>query len=230
MSQLYVARSLSRAAGIDVCVLVCAGQGSFSKVKTCEVKGLPAWLTKEHGIVADAAADALVPELHGHFVLKSYKKTEVARLKQVDHVKSESLIMGQISHPFIATLFHRYQDERHLYFILELVQGGELHTFIQRNGRLPNETARFVAAQTVMAIQYLHAEHIAYRDLNTENVMLDSKGVRGTTGRLSAEPPMRAAPFHSPWPARPLTPPPPPAPAWFSRSTSSSSTLGWPRS
>jgi len=76
-------------------------------------------------------------------------------------------------HPFITTLFHRFQDERNIYMVLELVQCGDLWSFIQGNGRLPNEAARFYAAQIVMAVQYLHGEHIMFRDLNPSNVMLD---------------------------------------------------------
>ena len=65
------------------------------------------------------------------------------------------------------------QDERNLYLIEEFVQLGNLSTHIKKNHKLPNDTARFYAAQIVMAIQFLHSEHIIYRDLNPENVMLD---------------------------------------------------------
>jgi len=47
---------------------------------------------------------------------------------------------------------------------------------IGQNARLPNNSARFYAAQLVMAMQYLHGEHIIYRDLNPENVLLDEQG------------------------------------------------------
>ena len=41
------------------------------------------------------------------------------------------------------------------------------------NARLPNNSARFYAAQIVMALQYLHGEDIVYRDLNPENALID---------------------------------------------------------
>jgi len=36
--------------------------------------------------------------------LKILKKKEMIRLKQVEHVKSEKAILGQINHPFIIEL------------------------------------------------------------------------------------------------------------------------------
>lgn len=53
------------------------------------------------------------------------------------------------------------------------MQCGPLFQMVQKNGRLANDTARFFAAQVVMAVQYLHGEHVVYRDLNPENVLLD---------------------------------------------------------
>ena len=101
------------------------------------------------------------PELAlGVFALKVFKKSEVIRLKHVDHVRSEVTILKQLTYPFIITLYHHYQDEAKLYLLTEFVQLGTLGTHIERNSQLPNETARFYAAQIVMAVQYLHSEHI----------------------------------------------------------------------
>ena len=118
--------------------------------------------------------DNLTPEMNGIFALKVMRKTEIVRLKQVDHAKNESLIHSKMRHPFVATLFHRFTDERNLNLLLEFVQCGNLCTLIRKNSRLPNEAARFFAAQVVMAMQYLHSEHVTFRDLNSDNVMLDA--------------------------------------------------------
>ena len=37
--------------------------------------------------------------------LKMLKKTEIIRLKQIEHVKSEKKILEHINHPFIVTLY-----------------------------------------------------------------------------------------------------------------------------
>ena len=151
-----------------------SGVGNLSRVRLVEVKGLPAYLTKKNAGAEWTDQELDRPEVSaGIFALKVTRKTEVVRLKQAEHVKSEALILSQVTHPFIVNLYHRFQDERSLYLLEEFVQGGQLDRFIKTNGRLSNETARFYAAQVVMAMQVLHQEHVVYRDLNPSNILLD---------------------------------------------------------
>ncbi len=111
-----------------------------------------------------------------YFCLKILSKEKIVRLKQTEHVKSEKSVLAQISHPFIVKLYATFQDQANLYFLLEYISGGELFSCIRRNGRLSNSTARFYAAEIVLAIRYLHSLHIAHRDLKPENLLLDSDG------------------------------------------------------
>uniref|UniRef100_A0A7R9UVA8 Uncharacterized protein n=1 Tax=Diacronema lutheri TaxID=2081491 RepID=A0A7R9UVA8_DIALT len=108
--------------------------------------------------------------------LKIMKKSEVVRLKQVDHIKSEKEILTAVQHPFIITLYGVFQDERNLYMVLEYVPGGELFTHLRKAGKFTNDQTRFYAAQIVMAVQALHADSIVYRDLKPENLLLDEDG------------------------------------------------------
>lgn len=110
------------------------------------------------------------------FALKMLKKSEVIRLKQVQHVKSEKEILMMIDHPFIVTLVAAFQDEKRLYMLMEFVNGGELFSYLRKQGRLPIDSARFYAAEITLAFNYLHERNIVYRDLKPENLLLDSKG------------------------------------------------------
>ena len=110
------------------------------------------------------------------FALKMLKKSEVVRLKQVQHVKSEKEILMMIDHPFIVTLVAAFQDEKRLYMLMEFVNGGELFSYLRKQGRLPIDSARFYAAEITLAFNYLHERNIVYRDLKPENLLLDSKG------------------------------------------------------
>ena len=112
----------------------------------------------------------------GFFALKMMKKSEVVRLKQVEHIKNEKAILGDVSHPFIVVMYAAFQDERNLYMLLDYVIGGELFTHLRRANKFKNEHTRFYAAQIVMALQYLHLKYIVYRDLKPENLLLDIHG------------------------------------------------------
>ena len=110
------------------------------------------------------------------FALKMLKKSEVIRLKQVEHVKSEKDILMMIDHPFIVTLVAAFQDEKRLYMLMEFVNGGELFSYLRKQGRLSVDAARFYAAEIVLAFSYLHERNIVYRDLKPENLLIDSQG------------------------------------------------------
>ncbi|CAG8840835.1 24203_t:CDS:2, partial [Racocetra persica] len=103
-----------------------------------------------------------------YYAMKVLKKLEVVRLKQVEHINSEKLILSQVHHPFI--------DDRNLYMLLEYVIGGELFSHLRKAGRFTADMTRFYAAEIVLAIEYLHSKDIIYRDLKPENLLLDCRG------------------------------------------------------
>jgi len=131
------------------------GTGTFGRVRVVKIKGN-----------ADRTPLAM----------KILKKSEVIRLKQVEHVKAEKQILTMIEHPFIVNLLNTFQDEKRLFMLLEYVNGGELFSFLRKEGRLPNDHARFYAGEIILAFAYLHSMHIVYRDLKPENLLIDCEG------------------------------------------------------
>lgn len=60
--------------------------------------------------------------------------------------------------------------------LLEYVPGGELFSHLRKAGKFPSFTARYYSAQIVLALEYLHAKNIIYRDLKPENLLIDKNG------------------------------------------------------
>ncbi|CAD8203280.1 unnamed protein product [Paramecium octaurelia] len=111
-----------------------------------------------------------------YVALKSLKKAEIIRLKQVDHVINENTILGNLQHPFIVTFEGFCQDPRYLYLVLEFVSGGELFTYLRSIGRLDTQHAAFYGAQVASIFEYLHSKNIIYRDLKPENLLIADDG------------------------------------------------------
>jgi serine/threonine protein kinase len=117
-----------------------------------------------------------VDSVEQFFALKMLKKSEIIKLKQVEHIKAEKAILSQICHPFIVNLFAAFQDEKNLYMLQEYIIGGELFSQLRKVGRFSNDTARFYASEIVLALEYLHERNIVYRDLKPENLLIDKEG------------------------------------------------------
>jgi len=113
------------------------------------------------------------------YALKILRKTEVIKLKQIDHVRHERAILADVAgHPFITNLLASFADHDSLYMLLDYVPGGEIFSYLRKLRRFDEPTARFYAAEIVLVLEYLH-EHqggVAYRDLKPENLLLDEDG------------------------------------------------------
>jgi protein kinase A len=78
----------------------------------------------------------------GKFVaIKILKKAEIIKLKQVDHIMNEIRILTMIDHPFLVKTDGFTQDEKYIYVVLELVNGGELFTYLRGVGKFPVDQA-----------------------------------------------------------------------------------------
>ncbi|VDL95755.1 unnamed protein product [Schistocephalus solidus] len=63
-----------------------------------------------------------------------------------------------------------------LFFVIEFVNGGDLMYHMQRHLRLPEDYAKFYAAEICIALNFLHERQIVYRDLKLDNVLMDCEG------------------------------------------------------
>ncbi|KAE9989182.1 hypothetical protein Vi05172_g6319 [Venturia inaequalis] len=112
------------------------------------------------------------------FALKILRKTDVIRLKQVEHVRNErNVLAGVAGHPFITTLISSFQDHDSLYMLLDYCPGGEVFSYLRRARRFNEPTSQFYAAEIVLILEFLHEkEGVAYRDLKPENILIDAEG------------------------------------------------------
>lgn len=69
-----------------------------------------------------------------------------------------------------------FQTETKLYFLIDFLNGGELFTYLRKEGRFNEERAKLYTAEMIVAIGFLHQNNIIYRDLKPENVLLDAEG------------------------------------------------------
>jgi len=117
------------------------------------------------------------PDTGKLFAMKVLKKASIVlHKKDTEHTKAERDILAKIAHPFLVNLVYAFQTEGKLYLILQYASGGELFTYLQKEGMLMEEQARFYLAEILLALEHLHSLGIIYRDLKPENILLDHTG------------------------------------------------------
>ncbi|KAK2756729.1 camp-dependent protein kinase catalytic subunit [Arachnomyces sp. PD_36] len=111
-----------------------------------------------------------------YYAMKVLKKEQVVRMKQIEHTNDERRMLQRVKHPFLITLWGTFQDSKNLYMVMDFVEGGELFSLLRKSQRFPNPVAKFYAAEVTLALEYLHSQHVIYRDLKPENLLLDRHG------------------------------------------------------
>ncbi|RZF37027.1 hypothetical protein LSTR_LSTR004715 [Laodelphax striatellus] len=91
------------------------------------------------------------------YAMKVIKKALVTDDEDIDWVQTEKHVFETASnHPFLVGLHSCFQTPSRLFFVIEFVRGGDLMFHMQRQRRLPEEHARFYAAEISLALNFLH--------------------------------------------------------------------------
>jgi len=112
-----------------------------------------------------------------YFALKTLKKEEILQRGHIDNALTEKNVLQKAQHPFVVRLRYSFQNETTLYLVMDFCPGGELFMQLKKKGRFGEDSVRFYAAETLLALHYLHEKlDIIYRDLKPENILLDASG------------------------------------------------------
>ncbi|KAG2398631.1 serine/threonine protein [Vigna angularis] len=90
------------------------------------------------------------------YAMKKLKKSEMLSRGQVEHVRAERNVLAEVASDCIVKLYYSFQDDEHLYLIMEYLPGGDIMTLLMREETLTETVARFYIAQSVLAIESIH--------------------------------------------------------------------------
>ena len=113
------------------------------------------------------------------YAMKVVDKAMIERHRSMDNIAVELAVLRQHAeqrHPFILALECAFHSEAKLHFVTEFVPGGMLFNHLRKQEMFSEKMARFYAAETLLALEHLHAQQVLYRDLKPENVLICASG------------------------------------------------------
>jgi len=124
----------------------------------------------------------------GLLAMKVLHKKLLYNSKLRERARNERMINGQLGpHPFVVRLRYAFATERCLCLVLELAPCGELFQLVTNHDpgsfdgktygrKFPEQAARFYVGESLLALEFLHANRVLYRDLKPENVLIQADG------------------------------------------------------
>jgi eukaryotic-like serine/threonine-protein kinase len=114
---------------------------------------------------------------HKRSVAVKVVRPELGGTEGLDRFLREIELAARLQHPHILPVFDSgaVTDDAGTstpYFVMPYVEGETLRQRLQREGRLPVETAATLAGEVADALAYAHAHGVVHRDIKPENILL----------------------------------------------------------
>ena len=77
------------------------------------------------------------------YALKSLRKEELIDKDQVEHTKTEKMILEHVNHPFLVNLAFAFQTPEKIFFVMHFMKGGELFQHLRASKRFEESRSEF---------------------------------------------------------------------------------------
>jgi tRNA A-37 threonylcarbamoyl transferase component Bud32 len=104
--------------------------------------------------------------------VKIMSKKEMT-VPDIELQRREIEILKMCQHPYIIRLLDIFENEDHIYIVMENLSGGDLFTYLEkRKFTISEQRAQILGHQIATALFYLHSYGICHRDLKPENILM----------------------------------------------------------
>ena len=83
----------------------------------------------------------------------------------------EFQLLRNLDHPHIIRIYDLYKDQRYIYMITELCEGGDIFSMIQKADNFNEKIASRIMKQAMNAVLYCHSNGIVHRDIKSDNIL-----------------------------------------------------------
>ena len=110
------------------------------------------------------------------YAMKQIDKRRVQATDSIHSLIAERDFLSLMDSRFVTSLKYAFMDQDKLYFIMDLMTGGDLKYHLNHDGYFEENRSRYYCAQILLGLEHIHGKGIIYRDLKLENVLVDERG------------------------------------------------------
>ncbi len=114
------------------------------------------------------------------YAMKNYFSSNPGNQKNLlEGLERELNVLKNTSHPNLPKIYDLIKENDSFYLIMEIVNGENLKSIVDRKGALKKKEIKHVMKQVCSALYYLHSLEppIVYRDLKPSNIVMDESGL-----------------------------------------------------
>jgi serine/threonine-protein kinase len=93
-----------------------------------------------------------------------------------ERFQREALVVARLAHPALVKLLDRGEDAAGPFLVFELVEGEDLKSRLERDGRMTFLQAASVCGQIARGLEHAHGLGVVHRDISARNVLLTRDG------------------------------------------------------
>ncbi|PWY82515.1 kinase-like protein [Aspergillus eucalypticola CBS 122712] len=111
------------------------------------------------------------------FAMKVIRKSAMIRNSQEGHLRAErDFLVASAKSRWIVPLIASFQDQNHLYLIMDYMVGGDFLGLLMRRNMLPETVARWYIAEMILCIEEAHRLCWIHRDVKPDNFLISASG------------------------------------------------------
>jgi serine/threonine protein phosphatase PrpC/CRP-like cAMP-binding protein len=126
------------------------------------------------------AAYQSVSEPQRFYTVNVFALRQIKKEKKIDEVTKYLTVHRTIrlDTPLVPEMMTTWKDDRALYISFDAAMVTELATLLaeEKQTRFSETTAKLYAAQCLLMLEYIHNAGYAYRNISSDNVLVDTKG------------------------------------------------------